>query len=83
MLKTCFSCGISVARKDCHKNRYKEYVCRSCQSVGVKLTGRQRFRRLKRIMQRIEPTFWRIVIWVGLTASTLWVLLKMFESIGS
>ena len=29
-LRTCAQCGMKVARSDCHKNRYHQYICRAC-----------------------------------------------------
>lgn len=40
--KICSVCGVTVARKDCHKNRYGKYICRNCQAAGVKPTRRQK-----------------------------------------
>jgi hypothetical protein len=41
--KVCSSCGLIVARSDCHKNRYGEYICRACQASGVRFTRRAKF----------------------------------------
>lgn len=41
--KTCSSCGTKVARQDCHKNRFGEYICRNCQQAGVVATRNSRF----------------------------------------
>src|SRR5512133_3216109 len=40
MSRVCSACGTSVARGDCHKNRYGEYICRECQSAGIKFVRR-------------------------------------------
>lgn len=40
MSRVCSACGTSVAREDCHKNRYGEYICRECQSAGIKFVRR-------------------------------------------
>ena len=34
--RPCVACGTLVTRKDCHRNRYGEYICRSCQAAGIK-----------------------------------------------
>ncbi len=39
-LRACAACGAMVSRQDCHRNRYGEYICRTCQSAGVKHTLR-------------------------------------------
>lgn len=36
MLRVCSSCAETVERKDCHKNRYSQYICRRCQISGAK-----------------------------------------------
>jgi hypothetical protein len=38
MYRKCFSCGATVLRRDCHKNRYGEYVCRACQGGGARFS---------------------------------------------
>ena len=83
MLKTCSACKKSIERKDCHENRYGEYICRSCQSDGVKVTRRQRFLNLKKKMQETEPKIWRLLIGTILAFSVLWLMFNTFESVGS
>ena len=83
MLITCFACSISVDRKDCHKNRYDEYICRKCQSAGVKITLRRRLLNLKKKLQKLEFMFWRLLLWSGLAVSILLMLFRMFESVGN
>ena len=82
-LKTCSACNISIERKNCHKNRYNEYICRTCQSAGVKLTWRRRLKNLRKKLEKIEPKFWRIAIKTGLAVFVLWMLFRTFESVGS
>lgn len=40
--KVCAACGTSVARQDCHKNRFGEYICRNCQAAGIRFTRQSR-----------------------------------------
>jgi hypothetical protein len=42
-MKTCARCGVSVAREDCHRNRYGEYICRPCQAAGASVPRSRRF----------------------------------------
>ena len=42
MMKSCSSCGETVLRTDCHRNRYGEFICRKCQAQGIKFTQRGR-----------------------------------------
>jgi hypothetical protein len=44
MSVVCSACGATVDRRDCHKNRYGEYICRKCASAGIKFTRRRRLR---------------------------------------
>ncbi len=40
--KACAGCRQLVARADCHRNRYDEYICASCQAKGLRFTWRNR-----------------------------------------
>ena len=70
MFKVCAACGATVDRKDCHKNRYAEYICRNCSSAGIKFTWRRRLwcrARLKlRKLLRLLPV-------AGLVLLLVWV----------
>lgn len=67
ILKKCGSCGASVERKDCHKNRFAEYICRQCQAAGIKASWRQRLQGLTQTMLR--------KVWLGMAGLSLSVLL--------
>lgn len=43
-LRVCSACGTTVARQDCHKNRYSEYICHHCQRDGIMFTRREQYR---------------------------------------
>lgn len=45
MFRVCSACSSTIERKDCHKNRYSEYICRRCQAAGTKFTpaGQRRY----------------------------------------
>lgn len=45
MLRVCSACSATIERKDCHKNRYSEYICRKCHAAGTKFTpeGQRRY----------------------------------------
>jgi hypothetical protein len=83
MLKTCSACRATAERKDLHKNRYGEYLCRECQAAGIKLTGRQRLRNLIAKIKKHERQAWLIVIRLGMLALALWLLFKMLASVDS
>jgi len=38
VLRSCSACGEAVRRRDCHKNRYGQYICRDCRADGVRFT---------------------------------------------
>ena len=46
MPRICTGCGATVSRRDCHRNRYGEYICRGCQAVGIKYSPRHLGRRI-------------------------------------
>lgn len=48
MFRRCAVCGFTVARQYCHKNRYKEYICRTCQAAGARFTWPARLRYWRR-----------------------------------
>ena len=71
MSKTCSVCGAVVERQDCHRNRFAEYICKTCQSAGIKSTWR---RRAKHITKKFTLRAGR---WVG-AALLVVVLIWMF-----
>ena len=46
--RKCAICAREVTRQDCHRNRYKEYICRTCQAKGHKFSVHNRLARTKR-----------------------------------
>ncbi len=38
-MRACATCGAEVMRRDCHHNRYDEYICRACLGKGLKFTA--------------------------------------------
>jgi hypothetical protein len=60
MFRVCSACGATIERKDCHKNRYSEYICRKCHATGIKFTpeGQRRY-----VMRQAFPViFLRLAI---------------------
>jgi hypothetical protein len=43
--RICIWCGVAVLRKDCHKNRYGEYICHPCLRSGRRMSRRRQLRR--------------------------------------
>ena len=77
--KICAVCGVTVARKDCHKNRYGKYICRNCQAVGVRPGWRQRWLRGSR-----RAAAWGF--WLGLAGLVVlgalgWIVYALFEDL--
>lgn len=71
MLRKCSGCGATVPRRHCHKNRYGEYVCRSCQAAGIKFTKAARWRSW--IGQTPAIVMWSLTV-TALLALLIWVL---------
>jgi hypothetical protein len=71
MYRKCFSCGASVLRQDCHKNRYGEYVCRACQASGVRFSKRSGWRYWLSLAPVI--ILWSVVV-TALITLVFWVL---------
>ena len=70
--KTCSACGASVARQDCHKNRFGEYICHDCQALGIGSTRRSRiWAWVSRVLRR---SVWAIA-GLGLTLVVLAMLI--------
>lgn len=74
--RVCSACGTTVDRKDCHKNRYSEYICRRCQSDGIKFAKRGRRHRL---LRWAVPLFFTTVITAGLLMLAIWMRLVTFD----
>ncbi len=76
--KVCSACGATVARRDCHKNRFGEYICRVCQAAGIKVAPG---RKLQRGSRRAAWGFW--VGLLGLAAAGLlaWIGYALFMHI--
>jgi hypothetical protein len=75
MTRVCAECGAVVARRDCHKNRYGEYLCRACLKAGIRSTARGRARSLTR---RAAGTGLRWLVYAGLAlllVGGFWVIL--------
>jgi hypothetical protein len=49
MSRACSACGAIVAREECHKNRYAQYICRQCQSTGIKFVRQRPSHRSRRL----------------------------------
>lgn len=71
MFRKCSGCGLTVARGDCHRNRYGEYLCRNCQAAGMKFTGAVRLRRWRRRTPSV--ILWSLTGVVAL-ALAIWLL---------
>lgn len=69
--KLCVGCGLTFARRDCHRNRYGEYFCRACQAGGVRST---RLVRLRHGYARVLSRFWIGAALVVGVATVIWIL---------
>jgi len=76
MQKVCFRCGASVARTECHKNRFGEYVCRTCQAAGIKASWS------RRLSQMSKTLFRQILLGlagIGLATLFVWMFYGFLE----
>ena len=82
-LRVCSSCAASVERQDCHKNRYSQYICRRCQTAGIKFTGRQRLRQRSPVGRSHSLLKWTLcAFFLGLTIAAL-VLPALLSGVSS
>ncbi len=72
MSRICSACGATVARYDCHKNRYGEYICRKCQRAGIKFTWR-----LRNLKKWAVPAF---LLSLSVAALAMWAFYRAFNS---
>jgi hypothetical protein len=79
-MKTCVGCGATVARRDCHRNRYGEYVCRTCQEAGIRFSpARSRVYRLTKLLRASRT--WLVCLAVAVAVlATIYVLIDRVES---
>jgi|GEM_PF-1893790 len=81
--RVCSSCAATVERQDCHKNRYSQYICRQCQTAGVKFTGRQRLQQRPDVGRRHSLLKWTLcAFFLGLTIAAM-VLPALLNSVTS
>jgi hypothetical protein len=71
MYKVCSACAATVERKDCHRNRYGEYICRKCRTAGITFTWH---RRLRYLMKPVLRKYLPVLPIAGLTLLVIWVL---------
>ena len=70
-LRECAACARQVERKDCHRNRYREYICRECQSSGRRFTIRGKMQKTtKRVGKTMRMVGW--TLFFLLAAASYW-----------
>ena len=74
--RVCSGCGATVAREDCHKNRYSEYICHSCQRDGIMFTRRAQLRHYFQSSLARASLF---LVGAGLVLLAAWALYKYLE----
>ncbi len=69
MTRQCAVCGKVVPRRDCHKNRYMEYICHACQATGIRFTpqGRRQY-----LLKRLRAPVLIALTVVGIVLLVLW-----------
>ena len=79
-MRVCTGCGTKVARQDCHRNRYGEYICRPCQAAGFKFGWRQGLRHRFQYVFR-QYALWAAYVLLGLLAvGAFYLILDRFAS---
>lgn len=76
--KICSVCGSTVARRDCHKDRYGKYICKNCQAAGVKHSLRERLLRKSR---RALRGFWLGLAGLMAAGVLAWIAYALFVHI--
>ena len=70
-LRECAFCARQVERKNCHRNRYREYICRECQSSGRRFTIRGKLHKAtKGVGKTIRMLGWTALLL--LAAASYW-----------
>lgn len=86
ILKVCSACAATVERKNCHKNRYSEYICRRCQAAGTKFTHRAQrlyFARRRYLMKWALSVFLLCLTIACLVFVAIWMGILTFDSFSS
>lgn len=78
--KECFLCGATVARKDCHKNRYAQYICHPCQATGGNISWRVRVRQQGNALLRRGG--WSLA-GVGAVVVLVWLFFRVLDHVNS
>ena len=73
--RACAGCRLLVAREQCHRNRYSEYICKSCQAKGIRFTWPNRLRDYSR---RSIVTLTVIAICGAIGMLILWLFYSVF-----
>lgn len=73
--RVCAGCRSLVLRDDCHRNRYHEYICKSCQANGIRFTWRNRLREYSR---RSALTISIVAIASAVGMLILWIFYSVF-----
>ena len=74
--RVCSACGTTVARQDCHKNRYSEYICHQCLRDGISFTRREQ---LRHFFRWSPGRAFLLLVGVGLVLLAAWALYKHLE----
>lgn len=74
-IKICSACGAMIARKDCHHNRYGEYICHDCQAHGVRFTWNRRLHVRWREFRKArgQQVTWALIVCGAATGGLLWL----------
>jgi hypothetical protein len=76
--RRCNFCDQVIARKDCHRNRYGEYVCLECSKKGKRWSSRRRFLKVAKRLLRFA-----LIALIGVSAASgyVWLMIKIMNRI--
>jgi hypothetical protein len=80
MMKVCATCGATVERTQCHKNRFGEYICRACQGAGIRSSW---FRRWRHVTKKTVRRAVYGVGGVGLLVLLVWMFFNFLARMDS
>ena len=76
--RNCTFCDQIITRKDCHRNRYGEYVCLECKKKGKRWSSRRRF---FRVAKRFLKFFIIGLISVSAASGYVWLMVQIMNRI--
>ena len=83
IVRICSSCAATVDRRNCHKNRHSQYICRRCQAAGTKFTNARRgryFARRRFFLKWTLSLLFLGTVLAGLVGPAIWLDILTLDS---